>query len=118
MAEYQIELTGLTGFGYHGVLEAERENGQDFSVDVTLLVDSPKVNDDLNNTVNYAEVAKLVHQFITGKPVDLIETLADQIADKIFTLPLVKAVEVTVNKPNAPIDLPFENVSVTVYRGE
>lgn len=117
MAEYQIELTGLTGFGYHGVLESERENGQDFSVDVTLLVESPVVNDELNNTVNYADVAKLVHQFITGKPVDLIETLADNIADKVFELPLVKFVEVTVNKPNAPIDLPFENVSVTVFRG-
>ena len=118
MAEYQIELTGLTGFGYHGVLESERENGQDFSVDLTLLVESPKVNDELNNTVNYAEVAKRVHQQITGKPVDLIETLADQIADELFSLSLVKAVEVTVNKPNAPIELPFENVSVTVFRGE
>ena len=117
MAEYQIELTGLTGFGYHGVLESERENGQDFSVDVTLLVESPQVNDNIQNTVNYAEVAKLVHQFITGKPVDLIETLADNIADHLAKLPLVKAVEVTVNKPNAPIELPFENVSVTVYRG-
>ena len=118
MTEYQIELTGLTGFGYHGVLESERENGQDFSVDLTLLVESPKVNDELNNTVNYAEVAKRVHQQITGKPVDLIETLADQIADELFSLSLVKAVEVTVNKPNAPIELPFENVSVTVFRGE
>ena len=117
MAEYQIELTGLTGFGYHGVLESERENGQEFSVDVTLLVESPQVNDDLSNTVNYAEVAKVVHQFITGKPVDLIETLADNIADQLAKIPLVKAVEVTVNKPNAPIELQFENVSVTVYRG-
>jgi dihydroneopterin aldolase len=117
MAEYQIELTGLTGFGYHGVLPEEREIGQDFLVDATLLIESPVVNDELANTVNYAEVAKIIHQFITGKPVELIETLADNIADHLMTLPLVKAVEVTVNKPSAPIDLPFENVSVTVFRG-
>lgn len=117
MAEYQIELTDLTGFGYHGVLEHERKNGQEFSVDVVLVVNSQKVNDDLANTVNYAQVADIVHGFITGQPVDLIETLADNIADQLFSLELVSAVEVTVNKPHAPIEVPFGNVSVTVVRG-
>lgn len=118
MAEYQIDLTDLSGFGYHGVLPEERKNGQEFSVDVTLIVESPTVNDDLKNTVNYAEIADLVHGFIAGKPVDLIETLADLIADRIYEYQLVKAVEVTVNKPHAPIQVPFGNVSVTVVRGE
>lgn len=118
MAKYQIELTGLTGFGYHGVLEHERQNGQEFSVDVVLVVNSPKVNDDLSNTVNYAQVAEIVYGFITGQPVDLIETLADNIADKLFSFELVTAVEVTVNKPQAPIEVPFGNVCVTVVRGD
>lgn len=118
MAEYQIELTEVTGFGYHGLLDFERKNGQEFSVDVTLIVQSPSVNDEIENTVNYAEVAQIVHDYITGKPVDLIETLADLIADSLFELNLVKAVEVTVNKPNAPIEVPFGNVSVTVVRGK
>lgn len=118
MAEYQIELTDVTGFGYHGVLEHERKNGQEFSVDATLLVESVKVNDDLANTVNYAEVAEIIHGFITGTPVDLIETLADLIADQIMSLDLVTAVEVTVHKPQAPIQVPFGNVSVTVVRGD
>lgn len=118
MAEYQIELTDVTGFGYHGVLEHERKNGQEFSVDATLLVESVKVNDDLANTVNYAEVAEIIHGFITGTPVDLIETLADLIADQIMSLDLVTAVEVRVHKPQAPIQVPFGNVSVTVVRGD
>jgi dihydroneopterin aldolase len=118
MAEYQIELTDLTGFGFHGVLPEERKNGQEFSVDVTLIVKSSKVNDDLANTVNYAQIAKLVNDHIIGEPVALIETLADLIADEIFALPLVSAVEVTVHKPQAPIEVPFGNVSVTVVRGE
>lgn len=118
MAEYQIELTDVTGFGYHGVLEHERKNGQEFSVDATLLVESAKVNDDLANTVNYAEVAQIIHGYITGTPVDLIETLADLIADQLMSLDLVTAVEVTVHKPQAPIEVPFGNVSVTVVRGD
>lgn len=117
MAEYQIELSDLTGFGYHGVLPQERENGQEFSVDVTLLIESKVVNDDLNNTANYSQVAQIVNSYIIGKPVALIETLADLIADHLMGLNLVKAVEVTVNKPEAPIEVPFSNVSVTVYRG-
>ena len=118
MAEYQIELTDVTGFGYHGVLEHERKNGQEFSVDATLIVESAKVNDDLSNTVNYAEVAQIIHGYITGTPVDLIETLADLIADQLMSLNLVTAVEVTVHKPQAPIEVPFGNVSVTVIRGD
>ena len=118
MAEYQIELTDVTGFGYHGVLEHERKNGQEFSVDATLLVKSAKVDDDLANTVNYAEVAEIIHGYITGTPVDLIETLADLIADQLMSLDLVTAVEVTVHKPQAPIQVPFGNVSVTVARGD
>jgi dihydroneopterin aldolase len=118
MAEYQIELTEVTGFGYHGLLESERTNGQEFNVDAKLVVQSPSVNDDIANTVNYAEVAQIIHDHITGKPFILIETLADKIADNLIELKLVKAVEVTVNKPQAPIEVPFGNVSVTVVRNK
>ena len=116
MAEYLIELTDVTGFGYHGVLEHERKNGQEFSADVSVLIATPQVNDDLTKTVNYAELAELIHQHITGEPVQLIETLADRIADQIFAMNLVRAVEVTIHKPQAPIEVPFGNVSVTVVR--
>ena len=118
MAEYQIELSQVSGFGYHGLLESERKNGQEFLVDVTLVVQSPVVSDNIENTVNYAEVAQIVYDHITGKPFDLIETLADKIADQLFALKLVTAVEVTVNKPQAPIEVPFGNVSVTVVRNK
>ena len=87
-------------------------------MDATLIVESAKVNDDLSNTVNYAEVAQIIHGYITGTPVDLIETLADLIADQLMSLNLVTAVEVTVHKPQAPIEVPFGNVSVTVIRGD
>jgi dihydroneopterin aldolase len=57
-----IRITGIKGFGYHGVFEAERANGQDFYVDVELEVDLTRasVSDDVKDTINYAEVTDLV----------------------------------------------------------
>ncbi len=110
-----IKITGIKGFGYHGVLPHERENGQDFEVDVEIGTNfsNAVASDDLERTLNYALIADIVFAEITGPPVNLIETLADQIAQKIIQLPLVESVAVTVHKPYAPIEVPFKDVSVT-----
>ncbi len=110
-----IKIIGIKGFGYHGVLPHEREEGQEFEVDVEIGTNFSKSveSDDLSFTLNYALVADIVFAELTGPPVNLIETLADQIAQKIMQLPLVEAVEVTVHKPYAPIEVPFKDVSVT-----
>ena len=114
----RIRLTGLHGRGYHGVLESEREAGQEFWVDVDLEVDVARASasDDLTQTVDYSAVAQQVHELITGQSVNLIETLADRIAHTCLNHALVSAVTVTVYKPQAPISVPFENVSVTIRR--
>ncbi|MEY4037395.1 MAG: hypothetical protein RL201_776, partial [Actinomycetota bacterium] len=80
-----IRITGIKGFGYHGVFESERANGQDFYVDVELEVDLTRasVSDDVNDTINYAEVIDLVIEEITSNPVSLIEKLAGRIAERI-----------------------------------
>lgn len=110
-----IKITGIKGFGHHGVLAHEREQGQDFVVDVELTTDFSvaTATDDLTATLNYALIADLVFAEITGEPVNLIETLADQIAQKIMNFPAVMSVAVTVHKPYAPIEVPFQDVSVT-----
>lgn len=110
-----IKITGVKGFGYHGVLPHEREEGQDFEVDVEISTSFSKAvaSDDLALTLNYALVADIVVAEITGPPVNLIETLADQIAQKISQLPFAESVSVTVHKPYAPIEVPFKDVSVT-----
>lgn len=113
-----ITITGITGFGYHGVLNSERENGQEFSVDVQLKVDlHPAAStDNLLKTINYADVADLVHHRIVGEPCNLIERLAEIIAHDILSAFDVLQVEVTVHKPHAPINVPFTDVSVTITR--
>ena len=100
-----IRISGIKGFGYHGVFETERANGQDFYVDVELEVDLTRasVSDDVNDTINYAEVTDLVVEEITTNPVSLIEKLAGRIAERIKTsFPQAALVTVTVHKPQAP----------------
>ena len=101
-----IKIVGVKAKGFHGVLESERERGQKFIVDVELRLNLSKLNDDLNKTVNYAQVAMVINDQITGKPQKLIETLAENIAVKILKdFKKVKSVKVTVHKPKAPIAL-------------
>lgn len=107
-----ISLMGVRAQGYHGVLESERSLGQTFVVDAEIVATAP-VADDIETAINYAEVARLITDHITGVPVALIETLAQQIARDIAGYKTCRKVSVTVHKPQAPVGLPFDDVSVT-----
>jgi len=113
-----IVLQGISARGFHGVLDAEKRDGQDFVVDVTLEVDLRRAgsSDLLLHTVSYAEVAADVVALITGPSLDLIETLAERIALVALRRPLVQVVQVTVHKPQAPVGVPFGDVQVVVER--
>lgn len=114
-----MRIEGIEALGYHGVYDAERESGQPFIVDVELKVDLEKAGktDDLNETLDYNDIAILIHNEIIGPPVKLIEALAERIAQKILkTYPTIEKVEVTVHKPRAPITVPFGDVSITIKR--
>ncbi|MGP6176321.1 dihydroneopterin aldolase [Microbacterium sp. A196] len=114
----EIRLTGLTVFGRHGVFEHEREDGQDFTIDLRLLVDlsDAAASDDVTDTVHYGELAEKVAAVVAGDPVNLIEKLAQRIADAALDDDRVHEVEVTVHKPHAPIPLTFADVSVAIRR--
>jgi len=114
----QIAITGIRGFGHHGVLDDERASGQEFIVDLVMEVDTAQAekSDDVRDTVHYGEVAELVHRMIGGEPVNLIETLAGRIANAVLDFAGVESVALTVHKPQAPIPVPFADVSVTVVR--
>jgi 7,8-dihydroneopterin aldolase/epimerase/oxygenase len=115
----RITLTGLRVRGRHGVFEFEREQGQDFVVDVHLDLDlGPAVaSDHVNDTVHYGELAGRLAEIVGGEPVNLIETLADRLLTACLDDPRVSAAEVTVHKPQAPIPLEFADVAVTLRRG-
>ena len=114
----RIVLEGVSAHGRHGVLEAEKREGQTFVVDVTMELDLSRAgrSDDLEQTVDYAQVAAAVVARITGPSFDLIERLAEVIADDVLAHPLVETVHVVVHKPEAPVGFPFTDVQVQITR--
>lgn len=113
-----IRVLGLTAHGRHGVYPTERAEGQPFTVDVTMYVDTRRAadTDDLKHTVDYSEVAQRVAQILSGSPVNLIETLAQRVADAVLDFPAVQIVEVEVHKPYAPMQCEFSDVTMTIRR--
>jgi 7,8-dihydroneopterin aldolase/epimerase/oxygenase len=114
----RIALRGVRAHAHHGVYAFERERGQIFSVDAVLEVDTraAAVGDDLDKTVNYADLAKKLHAVLTGEPVNLLETLAERLAEVCLADPLVDAVDITVHKPQAELGVPFDDVTVAIRR--
>jgi dihydroneopterin aldolase len=114
----RIELTGLRVRGRHGVFDFERRDGQDFVIDVVLEVSTAAAaaSDDLADTVDYGDLAQRLAAVVGGEPVNLIESLAARLCAVCLALSGVRAATVTVHKPQAPIDIPFADVAVTVRR--
>jgi dihydroneopterin aldolase len=114
----RITLTGIRVRAHHGVFDFEREQGQEFVIDVSVAVDlaAAASGDELARTVHYGELAVAVAEAVERDPVDLIETVAERVAGVALGFAGVEEAEVTVHKPGAPISVPFEDVSVTVVR--
>ena len=113
-----IALKGLGAEANHGVYDFERACNQRFSTDIVMWVETAGNADDIAATVSYADIADEAMAVLTGTAVDLIETLAETIASRVMSHEGVVGTEVTVHKPDAPIDHPFADVSVTVRAGQ
>ena len=114
----QVALHGLRVRGYHGVFDDEKREGQLFGCDLVLHLDTraAAAGDDLARTVHYGEVADDVVAVLTAGSLDLIETLAEKVADAVLARPAVRAVDVVVHKPHAPVGHPVDDVTVAVRR--
>ncbi|WP_280233382.1 dihydroneopterin aldolase [Nocardia cyriacigeorgica] len=118
-ASDRIELRGLRVFGYHGVFDHEKRDGQEFLVDLTVWLDftAAAASDDLAATVDYGALAELAVGIVAGPPRDLIETVVGEIADAVMAVDSrIDAVEVVVHKPSAPIPHTFADVRVVTSR--
>ena len=115
----RVTLTGLRASAFHGVFEHERRTGQVFIIDVTVQVDlrAAAANDDLDQTIHYGVLAEEVVAVVEANPVDLIETVAQRIADAVLAHPAAHSTRVTLHKPSAPITVPFDDVAITITRG-
>lgn len=114
----RLAITGVEVFAHHGVFEHERRDGQRFVIDLVLGVDTSAAaaGDDLKDAVDYGKVVSDVVASATSEPVDLIETLAQRLADVVLRDARVEWVEMTVHKPHAPIEATFEDVALTITR--
>ena len=114
----RISLRGLRVFAYHGVLEHERRDGQEFVIDADLWLDTSAAaaQDDLSLTADYGAVAGRLVSLASGPPVRLIETLAERLAAACLSEPGVQEAEITVHKPHAPLPHQFSDVAVVVRR--
>ena len=115
----RICLKGMSFYGYTGVFDFEKENGQRFIVDLTLCFTENQAvrTDALSDTVHYGEVFEVVRDITATGRFDLIEHLAGTIVSAVLEkFPLICAAEVVVSKPDAPVDGIFESMSVHVFR--
>lgn len=114
----RVRIVGLEAYGHHGVLAHERRDGQPFVVDLELALDLGPAGsgDDLSRTVDYGQLTQRVHDAVASDPVNLIETLAQRIADLCLDLPRVHRVTVTVHKPQAPVPVQVADITVTLER--
>ncbi len=114
-----ITLKGLEFFGHHGVHEQERLSGQIFRVDIDIQTNIRKAitSDDIEQTVDYSRVVRIVKDLVEGPPYSLLEALAGSLSDQILELANVEAVSVKVMKPDVDLnDGNIDYASVSIHR--
>jgi dihydroneopterin aldolase len=114
LSDDRVRLEGMIFYGFHGVEPAEREVGQRFSVDLEVGLDlrPAGLSDDVSDTVNYSRLYRAVREIAEGPSRNLLENLAEGIAERILNDFAVESVKVRVKKPEAPI-----RGSVLAYAG-
>jgi dihydroneopterin aldolase len=114
----RLAVIGIEATGHHGVFDFEKRQGQTFRVDLALGIDTraAAASDLLQDTVDYGTLVAKVKQAIETDPVDLIEKLAARIADICLADERVEWTEVTLHKPEAPIEATFSDVALTIRR--
>src|SRR5580698_3820849 len=113
-----IEITGLSLYTHHGVSEAEREVGQRLVLDLRLDVGETDatVTDSIEDTVDYAEVCQLVALIAQQRSHKTLERLCSTIANRLLADYDLEGVWVKATKPEPPIPLSVDEVSVEVWR--
>lgn len=116
----EIRIENLHLYAYHGVFDEEKQKGQNFYINSVIYTDTSVSgnSDDLTDTVSYADVCELFEQVFKAEKYDLIEKAAEVLAKTaLIRFNQIKKIDVEVRKPEAPIGLEFDSVSVKISRG-
>ena len=115
----KILIRNLKIYAYHGVHSEEKENGQNFIIDIDAGVDiaEPCVSDNVDDTVSYAKIIKETTRIFTSQKDDLLERAAQRVADGLFeSFERIQSLRILLKKPEAPIKADFDYVGVEIYR--
>ena len=115
----KIFIDNLEIFANHGVFPEENENGQVFYMSAVMYTDTRKAGqtDNLDASINYGTVSHMITDFVQGHTFKLIETVVEKLAEKmLLEIPFLKKVTLRLDKPQAPVGLPFESVAVEITR--
>ncbi len=115
----KITIKNLKLFAYHGVNPEEKENGQNFYIDLNYFLDLslPCESDNVDDTVSYAKVVKIIQNVFTERSYDLIEKAAQKVCDALFeSFESIKKIEITLKKPEAPVKAEFDYMAVSLTR--
>jgi len=116
----KINIKNLEIFAKHGVLPEEKMHGQIFVISASLFVDlrNAGITDDLAKTIDYGEICRVIKTFIKRNSFNLIETMAERLAERLLIdNPSLQSIWLEIRKPNAPIPMSLESVSVEIERG-
>lgn len=113
-----LRLKNMRFYAYHGVLPEEKRLGQRFEVDLEIKTDLQKagLSDRLEDTLNYSRLLELVQEIVTKDRFNLIEALAERIAQKTAESFPVCELTVRVRKPNPPSPAHFDGIEVEIHR--
>ncbi|MDQ5984049.1 MAG: Dihydroneopterin aldolase [Eubacteriales bacterium SKADARSKE-1] len=115
----KIIIKSLKIFSYHGVNPEEKENGQDFFLDVVLYRDlkKPGKTDSIDDTISYSKAIKTIKKAMAESSYDLIERAATKVAKALFEdFSSLLKVDILLKKPMAPINAEFDYVAVEIFR--
>lgn len=115
----EIRIDNLEVYAYHGVYGQEKEEGQLFFLNVVLYTDTRRAgySDELTHSVNYGEVCHKLTAWMLEEKCNLLERVAEKLTEKLLLeFQLIQGVDFEIRKPEAPIGLPFESVSVKIHR--
>lgn len=116
-----IELRGVELYGYHGVLESERQDGQRFLVDLDLELDegvarTAAASDRIEDAVDYRDVVAAVRELSDARAYVLLEAFAAALAEMLLSRFPLARVRVRVRKPDVVLAPPVEHAAVVVER--
>jgi dihydroneopterin aldolase len=115
-----VEIVGLSLYTHHGVTAAEREIGQRLVLDVRFDIGEPDalITDRVEDTVDYGEVCQVIALIAQARSYRTLERLVAVIAERLSSQFGAESVTVKASKPEPPIPLPVEEVSVELWREE